>query len=123
MVFIDPDPADPDSLTGPATRVSRHVNGKLCFFPRLPGLNRKFVIADNVWREACLDRNPPQARCVTHGASRFFRFFIGPDPDGWSIFKRNGKWARRHIGTAWPGFSTTPLGMSPPPAPQGNIDP
>ena len=121
MVFIDPDPANPDSLTGPPPRVGRHVNGKLCFFPRLPGLNRKFVIADDTWRESCLDQNPPQARCsVTRRGSPFF---VGPDPDGWAVFKRNGKWARRHIHTAWPGFSTTPLGMSPPPAPQGNIDP
>ena len=65
--------------------------------------------------------DPPQARCsVTHRANRFF---IGPDPDGWSIFKRNGKWARRHIATLWPGFSTTPLGTSAGQAPQGNIDP
>ena len=121
VVFIDPDPANPDSLTGPPPRVGRHVNGKLCFFPRLPGLNHKFVIADDTWRESCLDQNPPQARCsVTRRGSPFF---VGPDPDGWAVFKRNGKWARRHIHTAWPGFSTTPLGMSPPPAPQGNIDP
>ena len=30
VVFIDPDPPDPSSLTVPP-RVGRHVNGKLCF--------------------------------------------------------------------------------------------
>src|SRR2546422_9821425 len=33
VAFIDPDPPDPASLTTPP-RVGRHVNGKLCFFPR-----------------------------------------------------------------------------------------
>src|SRR2546425_348649 len=72
VVFIDPDPPNPDIL-GTPPRVGRHVNGKLCFFPRGGGLTRKFVIADDTYRESCLDRNPPQARCgVTRRGSRFF---------------------------------------------------
>src|SRR2546430_14355593 len=55
VVFIDPDPADPDSLSSPPPRVGRHVNGKLCFFPRGVGHNGDFVIADDTYREACLD--------------------------------------------------------------------
>src|ERR1041384_4022280 len=42
VVFIDPDPANPDSLIGPPPRVGRHVNGKLCFFPRGVGHNGDF---------------------------------------------------------------------------------
>ena len=36
VVFIDPDPPNPDIL-GTPPRVGRHVNGKLCFFPRGAG--------------------------------------------------------------------------------------
>src|SRR5438445_1828827 len=62
VVFIDPDPPNPDIL-GTPPRVGRHVNGKLCFFPRGGGLNGKFVVADDTYRESCLDRHAPQARC------------------------------------------------------------
>src|SRR6184192_1876220 len=120
VVFIDPDPPNPDIL-GTPPRVGRHVNGKLCFFPRASGLTGKFVVADDTYRESCLDRNPPQARCsVTRRGSRFF---VGKDPDGWAVFRRNGKWAKRHIHTPWPGFAETPQGTPPPDPPQGNRDP
>ena len=120
LVFIDPDPPNPDIL-GTPPRVGRHVNGKLCFFPRGGGLTHKFVIADDTYREACLDRNPPQARCsVTRRGSRFF---LPPDPDGWGVFRPNGKWAKRHIHTAWPSFAGTPQGTDPGQPPQGNADP
>jgi len=52
-VFIDPDPADPSSITGTPPRVGRHVNGKLCFFPRGLGYNGQFVVGDDTYREAC----------------------------------------------------------------------
>src|SRR5437763_16560065 len=106
VVFIDPDPPNPDIL-GTPPRVGRHVNGKLCFFPRGGGLAHKFVIADDTYREACLDRNPPQARCsVTRRGSPFF---LPPDPAGWSVFRPTGKRSEerrvgkecRDRGTAW----------------------
>ena len=62
VVFIDPDPADPSGLTVPP-RVGRHVNGKLCFLPRKVSRRREFVLADDTYREACLDSHPSQARC------------------------------------------------------------
>jgi hypothetical protein len=111
LVFIDPDPPQPDNPNS-RPRVGRHVNGKLCFFP--PGFagKGKFVIADDTYREACVDRNPPEARCsVTH---RRNSLYLPPDADGWAIFRRSGKWARRHIHTPW-DFTG--------PQPQGNIDP
>src|SRR5262249_18009770 len=40
--------------------------------------------------------------------------YVGRDPDGWAIFRRNGKWTKHHIHTAW-DFVTA--------EPQGNIDP
>ena len=112
VVFIDPDPPQPDNPAGPPPRVGRHVNGKLCFFPRGFGRKGQFLIADDTYREACLDRNPPQARCsVTRRRSPLY---VGKDPDGWGVFKRTGKWARWTIHTRW-DFSS--------PEPQGNIDP
>jgi hypothetical protein len=111
-VFIDPDPPEPDNPSGPPPRVGRHVNGKLCFFPRGVGHHGQFVIADDAYREACIDRNPPQARCSI--TSKRSRLYLPPDPDGWAIFQQNGRWARRHIHTAW-DFSG--------PQPEGNIDP
>jgi len=116
-----PDPADPNSLTGKPPRAGRHLNGQLCFFPRGFHHNGQWVMADDTYREACLDTNNPEARCSVGRANRFF---IGKDPDGWGIMKRNGKWARKHIHTAWPAIATAPLGMgAPQPEPQGNIDP
>jgi hypothetical protein len=59
LVFIDPDPAEPDDPKGTPPRVGRHVNGKLCFFPKGFGPKGGFVIADDTYREACLDRATP----------------------------------------------------------------
>src|SRR5690349_20209997 len=117
-----PDPADPSSLHGKPPFAGRHLNGALCFFPRGFHHNGQWVMADDTYRESCLDTHAPQARCsVTRRSSRFF---IGKDADGWAIMKRNGKWSKRHIHTAWPAIATAPLGMgAPEPQPQGNIDP
>jgi hypothetical protein len=112
VVFIDPDPPEPDNLFGPPPRVGRYVNGKLCFFPRGFGHNGQFVIADDTYRSVCLDRNPPQARCSV--TDRRSRLYVGRNPDGWGVFRRNGKWTKLHIHTEW-DFSG--------PTPQGNIDP
>jgi len=112
VVFIDPDPPEPDNPNGPPARVGRHVNGKLCFFPKGLGHNGEFVLADDTYREACLDRNPPQARCSI--TDRHDPNYVGKDPDGWAVFRRNGKWTRMHIHTEW-DFSS--------PEPQGNFDP
>ena len=112
VVFIDPDPPQPDDPNSPPARVGRHVNGKLCFFPKGTGHNGQFVLADDTYREACLDRNPPQARCsVTdpHDPN-----YVGKFPDGWAIFKKNGKWTKKQIHTEW-DFAM--------PEPQGNLDP
>ncbi len=111
VVFIDPDPPAPDDPNGPPPRVGRHVNGPLCFFPPKFRHTGYFAIADDTYREACLDRTPPQARCA---ATRASPLWVGRDPDGWAIFRRSGKWTRGHIHTAW-DFSGPP--------PQGNIDP
>src|SRR5437867_11228672 len=62
VAFIDPDPADPTSLTTPP-RVGRHVNGKLCFFPRRVHRHGEFVLADATYRAACRDSHPLQALC------------------------------------------------------------
>jgi hypothetical protein len=114
VVFIDPDPADPTSLKS-KPRVGRHVNGQVCFFPKGFGPKGGFVIADDTYREACLDRATPQARCgVTRRRSRLW---VGTDPDGWGVFKRNGKWAKRVIHVEVDGeFSDDNQ-------PQGTIDP
>jgi len=112
VVFIDPDPPDPDRLRGRPPRGGRHVNGKLCFFPRGFGHDGQFVLADDTYREACLDREPPQARCRVRRRSS--PWYVGRDPDGWGVFRRDGRWTKRHIHTPW-DFSGPP--------PQGNIDP
>ncbi len=112
VVFIDPDPPAPDDPNSPPPRVGRHVNGKLCFFPKGFGPKGGFVMADDTYREACIDRGTPQARCsITNPRDPSY---VGKDPDGWAVFKKSGKWSKRHIHTAW-DFSS--------PQPQGNIDP
>ncbi len=111
VVLIDPDPPDPTSLTVPP-RVGRHVNGKLCFLPHKVRRRREFVLADDTYREACLDSHPPQARCAVTDPSS--PFFVGKDPDGWAVFDRHAVWTRQHIHTPW-DFSG--------PQPQGNKDP
>jgi len=55
LVFIDPDPADPTTLKVKPPRGGRHVNGQLCFFPKGFGHDGDFLIADDTYREACLD--------------------------------------------------------------------
>jgi hypothetical protein len=112
VVFIDPDPPEPDNPNGPPPRVGRHVNGKLCFIPKGFRHGARFVMADDTYREACLDRSVPQARCsVTRRSSPFY---VGKDADGWAVFKGNGKWAKRHIHAEWNLVE---------PQPQGVIDP
>src|SRR5262245_4550064 len=63
VVFIDPDPPNPDDPRSRA-RIGRHVNGPLCFIPKPFARGASFVMADDTYREACLDRDPPQARCA-----------------------------------------------------------
>ena len=121
VVFDAPDPANPASVTGTPPRGGRHLNGKLCFIPRRSGRPNRYLVADDTYREACLDSDPPQARCTV--TRRGSPFFVGKDPDGWGVFRLNGKWSRVHIHTAWPGFDTTPLGTDPGTPPQGNADP
>ena len=110
VIFDDPDPINPDTLDTPLPRGGRHLNGKLCFFPRGFGHNGQYVVADDTYREACLDRMPPQARCSARG-----RWFVGTDPDGWGVFSRRGRWKKRHIHAPW-NYPTDPQ-------PQGTIDP
>ena len=115
VVFIDPDPPQPDDPTSKPPRVGRHVNGKMCFFPRGFGPKGGFVIADDTYREACLDRATPQARCsVTRKGSPLY---VGKDPDGWGVFRRSGKWAKRVIHVAVDGV------FSDDNQPPGTIDP
>jgi hypothetical protein len=110
LAFIDPDPPQPDNPAGPPARVGRHVNGPLCFMPRRFARGAAFVIADDTYREACLDRNPPQARC--NGGRG--RNYVGQDADGWGVFRRNGRWTKRVIAVPW----TSPGAEDP-----GNTDP
>ena len=125
-VFDNPDPVNPDSLTSPVPRGGRHLNGKLCFFPPGFGNNHRFVTAEDGYRESCMDwtnsqgQLQAQSRCYQDRG----RWFFGKEPDGWGIFKSNGRWSKRHIATAWPEFFTSPIGQgAPTPQPQGNIDP
>jgi hypothetical protein len=117
-----PDPANPTSLVGKPPFAGRHLNGAMCFFPYGFHHNGQWVMADDTYRESCLDTATPQARCtVTHRSNKFF---VGKDADGWAVMKHNGKWSKHHIHTAWPAIATAPLGMgAPQPEPQGNIDP
>ena len=119
VIVNDPDPHPVDSLTGPPYIGGRHLNGKVCFFPpqltqtplhtfetdgRSPAsfsrirsnpVRQGYVVANDVYREACLDPKPPQARCsVTSPTSPFF---VGKTVDGWSVFDLNGRWTRQEI--------------------------
>jgi hypothetical protein len=113
VVFIDPDPPRPDDPTSPPPRVGRHVNGKVCFFPKGFGPKGGFVIADDTHREACVDRRSgPQARCsITNSRDRSY---VGADLDGWGVFRRDGRWAKWVI-----QVDRDPVV----PEPQGSIDP
>jgi hypothetical protein len=112
VIVNDPDPHPPDVLTTPPYIGGRHLNGKLCFFPSHIRPHHQYIVADDEYREACLDSHPPQARCAVTDPSS--PFFVGMDPDGWAVFDRTGRWTREHIHTAW-DFSQ--------PQPQGNKDP
>jgi hypothetical protein len=96
VIVNDPDPHPPDGLTVPPYIGGRHLNGKVCFFPRTVRKHRRqYLVADDEYREACLDPKPPQARCaVTNPKSRFY---VGKSLDGWAVFGPNGRWTRQHI--------------------------
>ena len=112
VVLIDPDPADRASTAGKPPRGGRHVNGKLCFFPRGFGHDGGFVIADDTYREACVDRATPDARCAITNKKN--RWYVGKDADGWGVFRKSGRWAGRVIQVdAIPGANEI----------QGSIDP
>jgi hypothetical protein len=112
VVLIDPDPPSPDDPNGPPARVGRHVNGKLCFFPKHSRRHGQFLLADDTYREACVDRHPPQARCAITNPRN--PQYVGKDVDGWAVFGRGGKWTGLVIHTdGVPGENETP----------GNIDP
>lgn len=90
VIVNDPDPHPPGELTGLPYIGGRHLNGQVCFFPpraRRPG---QYVVADDAYRESCIDVAVPQKRCsITNPLDPFF---VGADPDGWGVFDRNGKW-------------------------------
>jgi hypothetical protein len=46
---------------------------------RVTELRISFLV--HAYREACLDRHPPQARCKVK--RRQSRWYVGKDPDGW----------------------------------------
>jgi hypothetical protein len=96
VIVNDPDPHPPDSLTTPPYIGGRHLNGKVCFFPsKVRRHRREYIVADDEYREACLDPDPPQARCsVTKPRSPFY---VGKSLDGWAVFGPNGRWTRQHI--------------------------
>ena len=89
VIVNDPDPHPADSLTVPPYLGGRHLNGKVCFFPSSQRRHRRqYIVADDEYREACLDPTPPQARCsVTNPRSRFY---VGKSLDGWAVSKRTG---------------------------------
>ena len=99
VIVNDPDPHPPDSLSVPPYLGGRHLNGKVCFFPKSVRRHRRqYLVADDEYREACLDPTPPQARCsVTNPRSKFY---VGKSLDGWAVFKANGRWTRQHINVA-----------------------
>jgi hypothetical protein len=96
VIVDDPDPHPPDALVQPPYIGGRHLNGKVCFFPRrVPHHHGHYLVADDEYREACLDPHPPQARCsVTDPKSPFY---VGVSLDGWAVFSPKGKWTRQHI--------------------------
>jgi hypothetical protein len=112
VVVNDPDPHPPDALTGLPLIGGRHLNGQICFFPSKVHRHHQWIEADDTYRESCLDRHPPEARCAVTDPKD--SFFIGTDPDGWGIMNRDGSWSGEHIHTAWDVTQ---------PQPQGNKDP
>src|SRR5262249_54749718 len=96
VIVNDPDPHPPDSRTVPPYIGGRHLNGKVCFFPsRERRQRRQYIVADDEYREACLDPTPPQARCSV--TNRRSRFYVGKSLDGWAVFGANGRWTRQHV--------------------------
>ena len=96
VIVDDPDPHPMDSLTVPPYIGGRHLNGKVCFFPpSVRGHRHQYIVADDEYREACLDPNPAQARCSV--TQRRSKFYVGVSLDGWAVFHRTGKWTRQHI--------------------------
>jgi hypothetical protein len=96
VIVNDPDPHPADSLAVPPYIGGRHLNGKVCFFPpRVRRHRRQYLVADDEYREACLDPNPPQARCSV--TKRKSPFYVGKGLDGWAVFFASGKWTRQHI--------------------------
>lgn len=75
----------------------RHLNGKVCFFPdnAPPEFHGRFVVADDTYREACVDDH--QSRCGITDEND--PSFVGNDPDGWGIFNPDATWAKRVITT------------------------
>ena len=112
VIVDDPDPHPATELTGPPLIGGRHLNGPVCFFPPKAHRPGQYIVADDTYRESCIDARTPQGRCtVTNPLSPFF---IGADPDGWAVLDRSGRWTREHIHTPW-NLSE--------PQPQGNKDP
>ena len=79
------------------TQGGRHLNGKVCFFPtNAPEeFHGKFVVADDTYREACVDQH--QARCGITDEND--PGFVGKDPDGWGVMNPDATWAKRVITT------------------------
>jgi hypothetical protein len=99
VIVDDPDPHPPDAVTTPPYIGGRHLNGKVCFFPRgVHGHKRQYLVADDEYREACLDPHPPQARCSV--TKRKSPFYVGKSLDGWAVFDAHGRWTRQHIQVA-----------------------
>lgn len=90
VIVNDPDPHPPGELTGLPYIGGRHLNGQVCFFPARARRPQQYVVADDAYRESCIDVAVPQKRCAI--TNPLDPFFVGSDPDGWGIFDRYGKW-------------------------------
>lgn len=97
VIAGDPDPHPKDQLTGLPYIGGRHVNGQMCFFPPRVGRRQQFILADDTYRESCIDVKVPQKRCSV--TNPFDPFYVGTDADGWGIFDRYGNWTGEHIHT------------------------
>ena len=97
VIVNDPDPHPPGELTGLPYIGGRHLNGQVCFFPARARRPQQYVVADDAYRESCIDVAVPQKRCAI--TNPLDPFFVGTDPDGWAIFDRNGKWTGEHLHT------------------------
>jgi hypothetical protein len=97
VIVGDPDPHPPGELTGLPYIGGRHVNGQVCFFPPRARRPQQFVVADDTYREACIDVAVPQKRCAI--TNPFDPFYVGTDADGWAIFDRYGNWTGEHLQT------------------------